>query len=120
MEERRQKGRIQTSLRILDANPDLSPLSCITNLSGTGAFISTDEPHPVDTSIAFDIKLPGDPERMTINARVVWTKSVSNATSAGMGIEFTDILDRHHNKLAEFIEQSIRAEGAPGQSGAEV
>jgi len=107
MDERRQKTRIYTSLPVLAANPDISPDARISNISSTGAFIATGRLLPEDTSLAFDIQLPGDPERMTINARVVWTKAVSNATSVGMGIEFTDILERHQDKLADFIEQNV-------------
>jgi uncharacterized protein (TIGR02266 family) len=112
MEDRRQKGRVQTSLHILAANPPVSPDARIINISFGGAFIATDRPLPEDSSLAIDIQLPGDPERMTVNARVVWTKAVSNATSAGMGIEFTDILARHQTRISEFIEQRLSAEGA--------
>ncbi|MBM4312255.1 MAG: hypothetical protein FJ119_15105 [Deltaproteobacteria bacterium] len=111
MEDRRQKGRIQTSLAIIAANPPVSPDARIINMSFGGAFIATDCPLPEDSALAIDIQLPGDPERITVNARVVWNKSVSNATSAGMGIEFTDILDRHQTRLSRFIEQNLSADG---------
>lgn len=111
MDERRQKNRIKVSLPVLAASPAVSPDARIINMSFGGAFIATERPLPADSSLAIDIQLPGDPERMTVNARVVWTKTVSNATSAGMGIEFTDILERHYNKLADFIEQTLSADG---------
>jgi len=106
MEDRRQAKRIQTDLRILATNPGLNSHPRITNLSATGAFIATGQPLPNDSSFAFDMQLPDDSEKMTINARVVWTKAVSKATSAGMGVMFTDILDRHQQKLADFVERN--------------
>jgi len=107
MDERRHENRIQTDLRILAATPDLDPTSRITNLSPTGAFIATDEPYSVDTFLAFDIKLPGDDKKMTVNARVVWTKAVATATSAGMGVEFTEMLESDQKKLANFVERDM-------------
>lgn len=107
MKERRQQTRIQVSLPVLAATPGLDPPARITNISIGGAFIATTTPLEADTSLALDFQLPHDPERMTVNARVVWSKSVANATSPGMGIEFIDIPERHQQKLDGFIEWNM-------------
>jgi uncharacterized protein (TIGR02266 family) len=108
MEERRQETRIHTSLNVLASSPRLCASALITNISATGAFIATDRLLSEDSSLAIDIQLPGDTGRITINARVVWAKNHGNATSAGMGIEFTDILDRDRYRLVDFINRHIR------------
>jgi len=104
--ERRKTPRIAIEFEIVASNPFLNADARITNVSKTGAFIETGEPLAEDTALAIDIELPGDSERMTINAKVVWTKAVCNASAAGMGIQFTDILPEDQNKLADFIEQN--------------
>jgi uncharacterized protein (TIGR02266 family) len=107
MEDKRQTPRIPIDLALLASNPCIGPDARIQNLSASGAFIATEDPLDEDTMLAIDLQLPGDDERMTINARVVWTKAVCNARAAGMGIHFTDILEEHQNKLTAFVEQNI-------------
>jgi Tfp pilus assembly protein PilZ len=75
-------------------------------MSTTGAFIKTSHLLPVDAEFALNLQLPGDPEIMAIPGRVVWTKSVSSASPAGMGIQFTNILPHYQKKIAAFIEQN--------------
>jgi len=106
MEERRQKNRVKTAITIMSSHPGVSTNSRVTNLSITGAFILTSKPLPVDTTFTIQLQLPGVAAIMTIDVRVVWTKSVSAAAKAGMGIEFTNILPEHQEKLAAFIEQN--------------
>ena len=115
-DERRRARRIQTSLKFISCSSGLNADSRITNLSSSGAFIASIHLLPVDTEVALHLQLPGDPEIMAIDARVVWTKTHSNATSAGMGIEFTNIAPAHRNKLAAFIEQSLRPDSSQEQA----
>lgn len=106
MQERRQTERIATNLKIIACSPSINPDSRITNMSDTGAFIGTKQPLRVDTAITLHFQLPGDPEILAINARVVWTKSLSSANSTGMGIQYTDLMPEDHKKLTDFIEQN--------------
>ena len=48
------------------------------NMSSGGMFIKTNHLLPIDAEFALNLQLPDDSEIMTINGRVVWTKSVSN------------------------------------------
>jgi c-di-GMP-binding flagellar brake protein YcgR len=73
-------------------------------MSTTGAFIETSEPLPADAELDLHLQLPGDSDIISIDARAVWTKSVCFAASAGMGVHFTNILPKHQEKLASFIE----------------
>ena len=114
MKDRRQEERISTDLPIIACSPSIHPDSRITNMSNTGAFITTSHPLPVDTVLALHFQLPGAPEIMAINACVVWTKSVSNINLAGMGIEYTDLLPEDQKKLIAFIEQNTPSNSSQG------
>ena len=106
MEERRQKNRVATTLEIMTSYGSTFCSSRIANISTTGAFILTSHPQPVDETFTMQLQLPGVAAIMTMKARVVWTKTSSDAAKAGMGIHFTNILPEHQEKLATFIEQN--------------
>lgn len=77
-------------------------------MSTTGAFIETSEPLPINAELDLHLQLPDDSEIMSLDARVIWTKSFCSAAAAGMGIKVTNILPRHQEKLATFIEQNCQ------------
>ena len=106
MEERRQKERIHTQIKILACTPSINPDSRITNISCKGAFISTGGPLPIDTEATIHFQLCEDSDILEMKARVVWTKDHSNTTAAGMGIEFTNITPEEQEQLAAFIEKN--------------
>jgi uncharacterized protein (TIGR02266 family) len=106
MEERRQKQRVQTTLEIMSSHSGVISNSRISNISINGAFISTQNPLPVDETFTIQLQLPGVAAIMTIDVRVVWRKTHSNSTPSGMGIEFINIRPDHREKLAAFIEQN--------------
>jgi uncharacterized protein (TIGR02266 family) len=108
MEDRRHKTRVETAITIMSSHPGVNTNSRISNLSITGAFILTTKPLPVDTTFTIQLQLPGVAAIMTIDAHVVWTKISSDAAKAGMGIEFTNILPEHQEKLAAFIEENSK------------
>jgi len=106
--DRRQQTRVPTSLEIMSSHGGIFSSSRITNLSIGGAFITTNNPLPIDETFTMQLQLPEVDAIMTFDAQVVWTKSVSDAASAGMGIQFTNILPEHQEKLAAFIEQNTQ------------
>ena len=116
MQEKRTAPRIETDLRFISCSSGISTGSRITNMSATGACIETDAPLPIDADIDLHLQLPDDSEIMSIDARVVWMKTVRNATAAGMGIEFVKILPKHQKKLAEFIEESLESGNGNGSA----
>ncbi len=115
-DDKRRARRIQTSLKFISCSSGLNADSRITNMSSSGAFIASSHLLPVDAEVSLHLHLPGDPEIMAIDARVVWTKNHSKAASAGMGIEFTNLLPKHRNKLNDFIEQSLRPDSSQEQA----
>ena len=120
MEERRQTKRVETALEIMTSHGSIIPGSRISNISITGAFIVTSNPLPVDDTFTIQLQLPGVAAIMTIAVRVVWTKIHSNATPAGMGIEFTNILPEHQKKLAAFIEHKSQHNSSQNQATVQV
>ena len=116
MQERRQTNRVETALEIMTSHGGTYSASRISNISITGAFIATSNPLPVDDTFTIQLQLPGVAAIMTIAVRVVWTKILSNATPAGMGIEFTNILPEHQKKLAAFIEHNSQHNSSQGQT----
>jgi uncharacterized protein (TIGR02266 family) len=105
MNDLRKTARISTDLKLLSCDAGNGMDACVMNMSSCGMFIKTNRPLPVDAVFSFTLQLPDDPEVMLIEGRVVWTKFVSNASPAGMGIQFANILPDHQNKIADFVEQ---------------
>jgi uncharacterized protein (TIGR02266 family) len=112
MEDRRQKGRVATTLEIMSSQGGIVSSSRISNISINGAFILTSNPLPVDSTFTIQLQIPSVAAIMTIDVRVVWTKNVSDAAKAGMGIMFTNILPEHQEKLAAFIEQNSQQDSS--------
>ncbi len=102
----RKSTRISTNLKLISRNSGNCIDSHLMNMSSGGAFIQTSHLLPIDAEFSLNLQLPGDPEIMAIDGRVVWTKSVSNSSPAGMGIQFTNIQPHHEKKLAAFVEQN--------------
>lgn len=120
MQEKRAKPRVPTALEIMTSHGGTYSASRISNISTTGAFIVTSNPLPADDTFTIQLQLPNVPAIMTIDVRVVWTKTHNNSTRAGMGIEFTNILPEHQKKLAAFIEQSRQQNSSQNQSTVQV
>ncbi len=110
MKDSRKTARASINLKLLSCDSGNGADAYVVNISTCGMFIKTNRPLPIDAVFAFTLQLPDDSEIMTIDGRVVWTKSVGNASPAGMGIEFTNILPAHQKKLAAFVERHINQE----------
>lgn len=110
MDEKRQTPRIETDFGFISCTSGISMDSRIANMSTTGVFIETSELLPIDAELDLHLQLPDDPEIISIDACVVWTKSMCCAASAGMGVQFKNILPRHREKLAAFIEHNLQPE----------
>ena len=108
MKDARRQARISTNLTLISGDSGNCIDSCLMNMSSGGVFIKTNHLLPVDAEFTLKLQLPDDPEIMAIDGRVVWTKSVSNASPAGMGIQFTNMLPNHEKKIAAFVEQNIK------------
>ena len=72
-----------------------------------GLFIETDKPRPTGTEVAMRFNLPGSPEPLQTVGRVVWVRTGSGATPAGMGIEFDELTDHDRQRINDMI-RSLR------------
>lgn len=105
--DKRLKQRLETDLELTIQHSGKFHWSSLRNLSGGGVFVCTDEPQALYSMVSMQIKLPGDPEIMDVEGRVVWTKQGSNARAAGMGIEFTSISVAHQEKITDYVQEHL-------------
>ena len=108
MLEKRQTPRIETNLELLPGSSGTSTDLRITDMSSTGVFIENNDPLPINAELDLNLQLPDNPEIMSANARVVWIKSPDSNASAGMGMQFTNILPKQQKKLNDFIEHNLQ------------
>jgi uncharacterized protein (TIGR02266 family) len=109
MQDKRQTGpRIVASIEISFENAGASVSSSILNLIRGGVFIKADNPLPIDSLLSLRFHLPGDPEAMDIQGRVVWIKQRSGVFPAGMGIQFMELSPSDQEKIQAFVESRMR------------
>lgn len=108
MKNSRNAPRISTDLKLVSRNSGNSIDSRVMNMSGGGVFITTEHLLPVDAEFSIHLELPGDPDVMTIRARVVWTKSVASASPAGMGIQFVNIAPEYQKRILAFVNNQLK------------
>jgi uncharacterized protein (TIGR02266 family) len=91
LESRRIDLRRQIALRFRDFGNFVAEYS--TNLSMTGMFVQSSEPHPPGTPVTFEFKLEDGMRLIDGKGWVVWVrKSEDDPTQpTGMGIEFTEL-----------------------------
>jgi uncharacterized protein (TIGR02266 family) len=110
MADVRKAARISTDLKIISRNSGNSIDSRIMNMSSGGVFVKTGHLLPVDAEFSLSLQLPEDPEIMAIDGRVVWTKTVSNASPSGMGIQFIAISPDYEKKITDFVKRNSERE----------
>ncbi len=115
MKEKRKAKRISLDVKLISRNSGNCVDSQMINMSTEGAFVATSHLLAVDDEFVLHMQLPGDVEIMIINARIAWTKDMSGASPAGMGIQFTNMLPEHKKKLDAFIEKNPDAQSSQGQ-----
>ncbi len=74
------------------------------NLSKGGIFIQTVAPLPPETPVILQLTLPGNPQTLEIESRVIWSRKdeevEGNKVIPGMGVQFLR-LDEQSKKLLE-------------------
>ena len=104
MEERRGNQRIPSRFEINYVNEGDYLISYTKDLSVDGMFVSTKNPPAVgeETKLTFSI---GNIDRVTVDARVIWTSSSDQDEKAGMGVEFIDPPDYLRAAILESIKK---------------
>ncbi len=81
------------------------------NISRGGRFIGTERPLALGTEFVFALTVPGLPEPLRLNGRVIWTtepEDSSKANPAGMGIEF-QYVDEAERRATEVVVEELLA-----------
>ncbi len=103
-ESPRESPRIATNIEIKFREKGSFIKSYMLNVNNGGLFLKTPKPLALDAEVTMLIQLPDDPETMTIEGRVVWSNAKAKSFPAGMGIQFTKLLDEHQEKIKVFVE----------------
>ncbi|MCX5904467.1 MAG: TIGR02266 family protein [Proteobacteria bacterium] len=82
--------------------------SYMLNISNGGLFIKTDEAFPLDTIVLLLFTMPGDPQPIETEGKVVWcnTKGGKGYFPKGMGIKFLQLNHDDAEKLKRFVEKN--------------
>lgn len=79
------------------------------DVSASGLFIHSHNPHPPGTRLSLRFVMPGDAEPTVLQGKVVWSSSDGDDPSAGsrsgMGIEFVDPDDGMRQRLLALVQQ---------------
>lgn len=78
------------------------------NLGDEGIFLCTAELFGAGTDLEIAIWLPGLPQEVSAQGRVVWTNAVESATlPSGMGIHFTQVDEWGKARLREHLDRLL-------------
>ena len=81
--------------------------SYMINISNGGLFIKTDETFPLDTIVLLRFTMPGDPQPIETEGKVVWcnTKGGKGYFPKGMGVKFLRLNPDDNEKILKFVEK---------------
>lgn len=81
----------------------------IMDVSASGLFIHSHNPHPRGTRLSLRFVMPGDAQPTVLQGEVVWSSSDSDeappGSRSGMGIEFVDPDDSVRQRLMALVER---------------
>jgi type IV pilus assembly protein PilZ len=103
-ENTRASDRIATNIEIKFREKGSFIRSYMLNVNNGGLFLRTNTPLHIDSEVTMLVQLPDDQETMTIEGRVVWANPRSKVFPAGMGIQFTDMLLEHREKIKMYVD----------------
>lgn len=83
----------------------------VLNLSGVGAFITSDHTFPVGTEVTSRIHLEPKPGVIEVDCKVIWfaKKESISLESPAMGLEFHHIDSQKQREIIEFVEKNLSA-----------
>jgi uncharacterized protein (TIGR02266 family) len=102
----RSSPRIATKIEITFKEPGSLIRAYMLNVSNGGIFVKTDKPIKLDSVVSLIIGLPGDPEKMEIQGRVVWSNPTGDKSSfpKGMGLQFVNLNSENREKIGDFVD----------------
>ncbi len=106
-DERRRFGRSDLLVRVEYSTVDEIFSEFTRDINEGGLFIETEKPRPTGTEVAMRFNLPGNGEPLQTIGRVVWVRSASDQSPAGMGIEFDELSSEDRDRINTMI-RSLR------------
>ena len=106
-QDKRESPRIATNIEVRFREKSSFVRSYMLNVNHGGLFLKTERPLHIDAEVVMHVCLPDDQEIMKIEGRVVWTNAKSKAFPLGMGIQFTQILPAHQDKIKAFVDANL-------------
>lgn len=106
-EDKRESPRIATNIEVRFREKGSFVRSYMLNVNKGGLFLRTERPLPIDAEVMMHVRLPDDPEAMSIEGRVVWCNAKGKSFPAGMGIQFTRIAPEHYDKIKVFVAANL-------------
>ncbi len=111
---RRPAQRLATFLHATSFGPDgRETRGAITNLSRSGAFLSTAMLLEAGSAISLSFALPEGPN-LKVKALVVrvndWGASAKNSYSRGMGVLFEDLAESNARAIEDFVQRELEGE----------
>ena len=76
------------------------------NVSAGGLFIKTEKPLIVGDQLSLKLQLPGVSDPLKMKCEVAWARTKQESQpgrSAGMGVKFIEISERHHQILKQYL-----------------
>jgi type IV pilus assembly protein PilZ len=110
-DERRTQTRAPIELKVTYKRVNSFFADYTRNISRGGTFIATGRPLPLGTEFVFALEVPGLPEPLRLNGKVIWTTAPADATKAnpaGMGIEF-QYRDAAERRATESVVERLLA-----------
>lgn len=107
-EKERESPRIATNIEIKFREKGSFVRSYMLNVNNGGLFLKTENPLSLDAAVTLRIQLPDDQETMTVEGRVVWTNKKPKVFPSGMGIQFTEIIPEHKQKIKAFVDANLK------------
>jgi uncharacterized protein (TIGR02266 family) len=106
--EKRRAERVRVNLRALYRSETVTLEGWVANLSRMGLFLRSDFLDDEGSSVAVDLRVPGEDEPLCLAGEVV--RVDTSPMSAGMGIRFSRLADPVRRALANLvIERSCLA-----------
>lgn len=112
-EERRNNARAPIELKVTYKRVNSFFADYTRNISRGGTFIATQKPLGLGTEFVFALEVPGLPEPLKLDGRVIWTTDPEDATRAnpaGMGIEFQYRDDAERRETEAVVERLLARE----------
>jgi type IV pilus assembly protein PilZ len=111
-DERRRVKRAPIELKVEYKRMNTFFADYTKNISRGGTFIATEKPLPIGTEFVFALGVPGMPEPLRLQGKVIWiteTHEATKANPAGMGIEF-QYDDRERREKEASVERLMLRE----------